>query len=168
MQAAADSADRHVQGRCDLFVAQSVEFFHHDDDSMIGSELVEGSLHKGLAFESFEMGTWIARLGQVGGIDGLARRIATKQPRGPSSSLAQSQVDHDPVNPGRKRTLAVKAIELPKRLEKSLLKQVQGVLHAAGKTKRRGIEPVLIPLDQHTEGVRPTRATFRDQGKIVG
>ena len=69
-----------------------------------------------------------------------------------ASPVIQTEVDQDPIEPGRELRLAPEARGCPIHPEKRFLREVAGVLGVAQQRPRQPVRAPLVPGDQHVEG----------------
>jgi hypothetical protein len=79
----------------------------------------------------------------------------------------QRQIDRDSIDPGIKRALPVKLIQLFKRPNERVLQDVFGILSGADQSQDCGVQPVLMATDQGTERLGLTRATRLHEAEVV-
>jgi len=171
VQAAPDCSHRDVKDLADFLVTMTIEIFQDNHGAMFGAELVEGGLDQSFAFDPFEGQGWVSLGRFVRRIFADGRSQASlrskRRANSPSPMPTEREIDRNSIDPGVKRALPVKLIELFKRANERVLQDVFGVLRRADQPQDCWVQPVLVAPDQGTECLGVTCATRLHEAEVV-
>ncbi len=167
MQATANGAHRDTQDACDRFVVESLDFPEHQDGAEFLAEPRQGGLDLLSAFGAKE--SFGGRISRVGGVISPRARLGFQGDFGTRPPLAiQGGVECDAIEPGIKRAMAAKGLELQQGLDERVLDNILSFLTLAHDVHDAGIESVLIETHQLTEGGGIALESLFDQQCFTG
>ena len=166
MQSAADGSDRQIEDFRDRFITAAVNFPQDQHRAMFFGELRHALADLAAALFHFDL---FRRSGVL--VDRFQARLLAaafdRNHRTFPPSLGGGHIEGNAVEPRVKGARALKRRQIQKSLHQSFLDDIAGVLHVADHI-RDGIEkPVLILLDQISEGHRVAFHDFVDQLEVV-